>query len=808
MHTITTHRGQFHLRPVHPLADAALLTSWLTSLHAKFWDSLDATEESVAQEYQRIANSADEDAWIIERDSTPLALVETYNPARVLLREHVPHQDGDIGMHVLLAQPPAHPEHGLSDALFATVISWLVDVRGFTRILVEPDTSNDKILAKNARAGFRDYPGLEAADLGTKTARVQYCTPDAFACSELGALAVPTATSSTAPATAATDGHLQVAYLQRANREILAKMLREFHHERLLPATRLGPAQYLIELGGYEFTFLAHTHYLEHLSIDVDSLCARGYAELPGIGEVIAAAAPELGIPAHFLHDYLEEISATVTARARVLAMPRLSSSTLAETLATETDTPHQQANAFQLCESAMYEGHPGFVANAGRGGFSEVDARRYAPEMGRSTCLEWVAARRDKLTSAAVEDLDLEEFLNQQAPQDWKERLRARDIDPADYLPLPVHPWQWQMRVATNFADSFLNGDLIHLGTDIAVMHPQQSLRTFFNLSDPAAPYVKTAASVRNMGFLRGLSPKYMSTTPAINEWLQDTLGNDADFHNHNVRLLPEIAAVGFQGDIYHSSLHSGASSDDQHTKMLSALWRSSPLEKLEPGKAAMTLAAVLHVDPAGKPLVGELIARSGHSAADWLRALLDVYFRPAIRALAGFDIVFMPHSENVIVELTDCLPTGSWFKDLGEEVAVVNAQREVPEAFARIQADDGSFDPEQRALSLHTDIIDGVLRHLAALMDDHDILPEEEFWLATRACIEDYEAEYPSGLPLLAEDFQHSCLNRLQLRNPHGMVDLGDQNSSLMIAGRIANPLVQVSPQAGQTPVMAAQR
>ena len=39
----------------------------------------------------------------------------------------------------------------------------------------------------------------------------------------------------------------------------------------------------------------------------------------------------------------------------------------------------------------------------------------------------------------------------------------------------------------------------------------PQQSIRTFFNTSRPDRHYTKTALSVQNMGFMRGLSPAYM---------------------------------------------------------------------------------------------------------------------------------------------------------------------------------------------------------------------------------------------------------------------------------------------------------
>ena len=72
------------------------------------------------------------------------------------------------------------------------------------------------------------------------------------------------------------------------------------------------------------------------------------------------------------------------------------------------------------------------------------------------------------------------------------------------------------------------------------------------------------------------------------------------------------------------------------------------------------------------------------------------------------------MPHSENVILRLRDGFPVGAFWKDLGEEVAVLS-NRPLPEGIERIRA---VTDPEERELAVHTDVLDGVLRHLAVLL------------------------------------------------------------------------------------------
>ncbi len=65
----------------------------------------------------------------------------------------------------------------------------------------------------------------------------------------------------------------------------------------------------------------------------------------------------------------------------------------------------------------------------------------------------------------------------------------------------------------------------------------------------------------------------------------------------------------------------------------------------------------------------------------------------------------------------------------------------------------------------------------------------------------LDEYEADHPGlarglagDVELRAGSFAHSCLNRLQLRNTLQMVDLGDQASSLLYAGRMGNPVSRV--------------
>ncbi len=132
-------------------------------------------------------------------------------------------------------------------------------------------------------------------------------------------------------------------------------------------------------------------------------------------------------------------------------------------------------------------------MVNSGRLGWDAADHLRYAPEAAEPVRLVWVAAHRDHATfSGAGRDALYD-------GEGFAARLGGLGLDPADYLPIPVHPWQWQSRIAVTFAADVARRRLVYLGEGDDDSLAQRSIRTFFNASRPAEPYVKTALSVVN---------------------------------------------------------------------------------------------------------------------------------------------------------------------------------------------------------------------------------------------------------------------------------------------------------------------
>ncbi|MEU9407875.1 IucA/IucC family siderophore biosynthesis protein [Streptomyces sp. NPDC048281] len=578
--------------------------------------------------------------------------------------------------------------------------------------------------------------------------------------------------------------HLSPERWEKANRLLIRKALAEFAHERLITPEADGPSYVVRSDDGLtRYRFTAVRRALDHWQVDPDSLSrTRDGAELPlAAMDFFIELQKSLGLSDEILPVYLEEISSTLSGTCYKLTKPQIPVAELVRA-------------GFQDIETGMTEGHPCFVANNGRLGFGVHEYLSYAPETANPVRLVWLAAHRSRAAFTAGVGIDYESFVRDELGEAAVERfdgvLRGRGLDPADYLLIPVHPWQWWNKLTVTFAAEVARGHLVCLGEGDDEYLAQQSIRTFFNRSHPERHYVKTALSVLNMGFMRGLSAAYMEATPAINDWLAQLIDNDPVFSATGLSIIRERAAVGYR----HLEYEKATDRYSPYRKMLAALWRESPVPSLREGESLATMASLLHVDHEGASFAAALIERSGLPAREWLRAYLQAYFTPLLHSFYAYDLVFMPHGENVILVLADGVVRRAVYKDIAEEIAVMDPDAVLPPAVERLRVD---VPEEKKLLSIFTDVFDCFFRFLAANLAAEGVLEEDDFWRTVAEVTREYQESTPelaekfARYDMFAPEFALSCLNRLQLRDNRQMVDLADPSGALQLVGTLENPV-----------------
>ncbi|MFJ2890971.1 IucA/IucC family protein [Streptomyces sp. NPDC087305] len=581
--------------------------------------------------------------------------------------------------------------------------------------------------------------------------------------------------------------HLSPERWEKANRLLIRKALAEFAHERLItpePTEKDGDLYVVRSDDGLtRYRFAATRHALDHWQVDADSITRdRDGAELPLAAlDFFIELKQALGLSEEILPVYLEEISSTLSGTCYKLTKPQVPVAELAK-------------SDFQAIETGMTEGHPCFVANNGRLGFGIHEYLSYAPETASPVRLVWLAAHRSRAAFTAGVGIEYESFIRAELGAGTVERfgrtLSDRGLDPDDFLLIPVHPWQWWNKLTVTFAAEVARGHLVCLGEGDDEYLAQQSIRTFFNKSHPEKHYVKTALSVINMGFMRGLSAAYMEATPAINDWLAQLIDNDPVLKSTGLSIIREQAAVGYR----HLEYEAATDRYSPYRKMLAALWRESPVSSLQEGESLATMASLVHLDHEGASFAGALIERSGLTPVEWLRRYLRAYFTPLLHSFYAYDLVFMPHGENVILVLKDGVVERAIYKDIAEEIAVMDPDAVLPPTVERLRVE---VPEDKKLLSIFTDVFDCFFRFLAADLAAEGVLEEDDFWRT----VADVTREYQDSAPELADKFRQydmfapefslSCLNRLQLRNNKQMVDLADPSGALQLVGTLTNPI-----------------
>ncbi|SDK32999.1 IucA/IucC family protein [Streptomyces indicus] len=606
-----------------------------------------------------------------------------------------------------------------------------------------------------------------------------------------------------------------------AGRRLLAKMLGEFAYEEIVQPsptpspspdpvpsgehTPGAPRRHTLRLDdGRRLAFRASRGAYDSWRVDPDSIVLTGEADASH------SSAPDTDTP----HTRASEVPYTdpirfVTEARRTLG---LDGSTLGHlirelnaTLAADTRLDHSALSAAELADldyaalEGHQTGHPWLVLNKGRLGFSARDCAHWAPEARRTAPLPWLAVSRDLASYRGVRGLDTPDQLytrelDATTRAAFDEVLRGRGLDPARYLLLPVHPWQWDEIVLPLFASSVAAGDIVPLPGDGDLRLPQQSIRTFLNLSRPERHTVKLPLSILNTLVWRGLPTERTAAAPAVTAWVHALRDGDPFLRDETrAVLLGEVASVTVEHPVYDGL----AEVPYQYKELLGAIWREPLGRHLDPGERARTLASLLHVDPQGRAFTAELVARSGLTPEAWLRRLLGALLPPLLHFLYRYGTVFSPHGENTIVVFDERdIPVRLAVKDFVDDVNVsaepLPEHASMPEDVREVLLTEP---PEFLTQFIHSGLFIGVFRYLAPLYEQQLGLSEGDFWALVRAEILRYQARFPQlkdrfeTFDLLGERIARLCLNRNRL-HLDGYRDRPERPHAA-VHGTVPNPL-----------------
>ncbi|RLM28280.1 aerobactin synthase IucC [Brenneria alni] len=451
-------------------------------------------------------------------------------------------------------------------------------------------------------------------------------------------------------------------------------MLAELEYERTLDALPESDGHWRISLPESDWFFAARRGIWGWLWIDADSLrCEQAPIAADAL---LKRLAPLLGMNDAQIAEHLEDLYATLRGDIQLLHSRR--GMRAQDLIALDADTLQ-----------CLLSGHPKFVFNKGRRGWGLDDLQRYAPEYGQTFRLHWLAVKREKMVWSSDEAVSLEDLL-QSAMDDvelqrFQQRWQVLELTD-EWLPMPVHPWQWRQKIALHFLPQLAENEIVALGEFGDRYLAQQSLRTLTNASRRTPLDIKLPLTIYNTSCYRGIPGKYIAAGPLASRWLQQIFASDPTLNASGAVILSEPAA----GYLAHTGYQPLAQAPYRYQEMLGVIWRENPSCYLHPDEQPILMATLMECDEQGEPLIGAYIEQSGLSAEAWLQRLFRVTVVPLYHLLCCYGVSLIAHGQNITLALQNGTPQRVLLKDFQGDMRLVQddfpEQRTLPEAVSQV--------------------------------------------------------------------------------------------------------------------------
>lgn len=557
-------------------------------------------------------------------------------------------------------------------------------------------------------------------------------------------------------------------YWQLANRNLLAKILSEFMYEELIETKiyKLSDDSYehhFIVNQDLKYIFTASPRIFGNWQVIPESIsCIHKKSKTSElqVNEFITNIYQQIGIDGLTFGHLLRELNHTLIADCHLLANPQ-----------------NLNKHLLNLESAAELEGfmrgHPWFVVNKGRLGFSYDEYLAYAPESSNLQQLFWIAVKTSVAEYKAIKNLDYRKLivneLGAEGVNKFDLEMNNAGLNPEDYVYIPVHDWQWQRQIIQLFAKEIATQEIFWLGKSSDYYLPTQSIRSFNNQSNKSKFQVKLPLSIFNTAVYRGLPNERTRLAPLLTAWIKEICHQDEFLQQIGLIMLGEVASISCPHPVYNQL----QGIPYQYQELLGVIWRENVNNYLQADEKVITMAALIHIDNENQPFITELIASSGITIDEWLAKLFEVVIPPLLHWLYKYGVVYSPHGENTMLVLDDnnC-PKRLVIKDFIDDVnisqhdneALMNLPDELKSVLYRLpDADLAQF--------IQTGLFVVLYRYLSDILATYVCYPESQFWEILYQVINQYHNKHPEfarrieEINILKPQFKKLSLNRLRL-------------------------------------------
>ncbi|MCS0628642.1 IucA/IucC family siderophore biosynthesis protein [Telluria mixta] len=324
-------------------------------------------------------------------------------------------------------------------------------------------------------------------------------------------------------------------------------------------------------------------------------------------------------------------------------------------------------ANPALLLEQWGTLGHPWHPTFKTKLGLSADEVTALSPEFQPTLSVPLGALRADKAhVTFSTGDGDYLAWFGRHFPQPllrWKVALAALGKSPADWVPLPLHPFQASRVIPEKFAAEIARGDLLLPDDVVLDATPTMSFRTVVPAGSPTLPHLKLPVSLRLTSVQRTVSPKSAVMGPRITRLLATILDAEAGFDGTLDIVREDVGLYYLDPD-----------GDDDRARHLAILYRANPMARADGERFPVPVGALFAESPfSGRPLATEVVALAYGDHAAGAVACFERHARTVLTALLSaylvYGIAFEAHQQNSFIMLdADYAPVQLLARDFGD--------------------------------------------------------------------------------------------------------------------------------------------
>ncbi|WP_086428220.1 IucA/IucC family protein [Staphylococcus cornubiensis] len=318
-------------------------------------------------------------------------------------------------------------------------------------------------------------------------------------------------------------------------------------------------------------------------------------------------------------------------------------------------DYVESQEDRYLTSEQLVIEGHPIHPGAKLRKGMSAQETIDYSSEYQHAIPMQFILVHRNVVRTMTQHGTYQDTIYHMfDGLKTAAQQAVSAHSTLEDYMPLIVHPWQYEHIIRTDYQHELATQTIIPLDYTMPY-YAGLSFRTLMPKKPDITPHIKLSTNVHITGEIRTLSEQTTHNGPLMTTILTDISAQDSLFNNVATSPVPEIAGAHF-----YQPEDSTPDEQERRSEQLGTLFRQNIYDMIDNEALPLIPSSLVVTHPeTARPLIAELVERyiqtkesstDIDARAEWFRSYAASLIDYVIPLLVKYGIALEAHLQNTI--------------------------------------------------------------------------------------------------------------------------------------------------------------